>query len=188
VTEHPILFNSPMVRAILEGRKTQTRRVVKDIYLSMINKSVEINGHPALSVLGGEIMCPYGQPGDRLWVRETWNKDPDTGTIGYKANRYDDHPDWLPWKPSIHMKRTDSRINLEVTGVRVERIHSMREGDVIAEGIEAPKMIRTREQSFKLWKEWTDLWNSINLKRGFGWASNPWVWVVEFKIKGGESK
>ncbi len=186
--ERPILFSAPMVRAILAGTKTQTRRVVKDRHIGQIDTS-KLPG-PA----GWSRPMPYGQPGDRLWVRETWacfdSHVRPKSRIAYRS----DTPDGemvrvdAPWKPSIHMPRWASRITLEVTGVRVERLQDISEADALAEGVE--QVLKGR---FRIYGRETDgrdtdrsartsycsLWESIN---GPGsWDANPWVWVIEFK-------
>lgn len=180
VKERPILFSGPMVRAILEGRKTQTRRVVKAKHLPFLG-----------NLLGGFLdgrwnqrPLPYGRPGDRLWVRETWAwcskarghwlyraDDSDLGTCHVKDGR---------WKPSIHMKRAASRITLEVVAVRVERLQEITPGDAIAEGCPGGD----HGDRYAAIDQYRALWGSIN---GAGsWAANPWVWVVEFrKVEGG---
>jgi hypothetical protein len=172
-----------MVRAILDGRKTQTRRVVKP-------KKWMLNDWSGLA-------CPYGAPGDRLWVRETFTcvAGPDIlpGRVVYRA----DEPELdVRWTPSIHMPRYRSRILLEVEDVRAERLNHISGADAVAEGIEAYGQLvgnsvfttfrdyltgakdRAARQSFET------LWESIN---GPGsWAANPWVWVVEFRrLEGG---
>lgn len=172
MTERPILFSAPMVRAILDGTKTQTRRVVK-------NKPY--TGEPA--------KCPYGAAGDFLWIREKWQRLRDAA--GRQIVEYCAGPFLLDvethkrWHPSIHMPRWASRITLEVTGVRVERLQDISESDAIAEGIERNVFndewsgygqfhgaALTPKGSYRA------LWESIN---GPGsWDANPWVWVVEF--------
>ena len=217
--ERPILFSAPMVRAILEGRKTQTRRVVSKSTL-FGDKTQEADGYCPTILEPNAVgnvkwqwakgayfashphLLPYGQPGDRLWVRETWC---DPGRSGWPILYRADFPQhWsaknsstgssvtlkaedYQWKPSIHMFRDFSRIPLEVTGVRVERLQDIGDADARAEGVE--------ELRPGLWRDylseeraayWTDarasyesLWESIN---GPGsWDANPWVWVVEFK-------
>lgn len=180
--EKPILFSGPMVRAILEGSKTQTRRVCKlDVRGGMPQPEFD-------SLLR---YCPYGQPGDRLWVRETcWLY----GRWEVKGVRKNGKPSWRfvligkrvrfdkpgtdesmaywgggegwSWRPSIHMPRWASRITLEITGVRVERLGEISESDARAEGVQSVA-------------EFKELWASIN---GPGsWEANPWVWVVEFR-------
>lgn len=171
--ERPILFSAPMVRAILEGRKTQTRRALKSAAWPYVDKMIETN--------------PYGQPGDRLWVREAWNwcyaaaKDAsgkgaeDRELIDYAA---DGHPSvfGFKWRPSIHMPRWASCILLEVTAVRVERLQDIAPPDCAAEGIFSSDIVMTDELYLHGYRS---LWESIN---GPGsWAANPWVWVVEFK-------
>jgi hypothetical protein len=181
VRERPILFSSPMVRAILEGRKTQTRRVIgngtaEDIYRRWAD--------PEQSPQVVRLACRYGQPGDLLWVRETWATDDDK-TFWYRADG-ETYNAGLPWRPSIHMPRAASRITLEIVSVRVERVQDISREDARAEGLTwvaptwgipgiANSWNGDPRESFKA------LWNDINAKRGHGWDSNPWVWVVEFK-------
>jgi len=196
--ERPILFSAPMVRALLDGSKTQTRRVVKtDIVLGReaLFAPRGRNLHAPTFLLPdakdqAAAYCPHGKPGDRLWVRETFREWPDG--IAYRANysnqeMADVHK---PWKPSIFMPRAASRITLEITGVRVERLHDISEDDCWAEGIEqvmhdfddasqctmAKRIGASIEDAKPLYAQ---LWESIN---GPGsWDLNPWVWVIEFK-------
>ena len=165
--ERPILFNGEMVRAILDGRKTQTRRVVKDCYL--------MGGPPEDYLLS---RCPFGQPGDRLWVRETWGHNGCLCCpIHYRAT--DPDPDtgnpYFRWYPSIHMMRSASRITLEITNVRVERLNEITRGEAMEEGCPFSNMAAGIDP-----RDWfSDLWESIN---GAGsWSFDPWVWVIEFR-------
>lgn len=184
--ERPILFNAEMVRAILDGRKTQTRRPVKpqppETAVEVIHasgKSVDGNdwkfiARPLPSVqhaVTGWIKCPFGLPGDRLWVRETWSTSAN-GWI-YKADGIDlSDALSLRWKPSIHMPRWASRITLEVVSVRVERVQGISEGDIIKEGC---------PDEYLLGRNWLKpAWDNI-YGNTFSWESNPWVWVVEFE-------
>ena len=182
--EKPILFSTKLVRAILDVRKTETRRVVKPQPVGEIRR------------------CPYGVPGDRLWVRETFYCDhcdyPNAPVdemrllLEYRADhRCRDWEAGCPcsddqgrgsWRPSIHMPRWASRITLEVTGVRVERLQAITEEGAKAEGVKVPMIVeRIREQPTHV-TTFRDLWDSINGKRpGCDWASSPWVWVVQFK-------
>ncbi|MEM7515303.1 MAG: hypothetical protein AAF368_00065 [Planctomycetota bacterium] len=177
-TERPILFSGPLVRAILDGRKTETRRVAR-----------KITGP-----------CPYGESGDRLWVRETFLVDdvhhltgplpktrPDAA-VYFRANGEccDEIPECqckmegarVPWRPSIHMPRWASRISLEVTWSGVERLQDMDDAAAIREGIEPGNIGRaTPKAAFQI------LWDSIYDKRGFGWEMNPFVWVVRFELE-----
>jgi hypothetical protein len=206
-----------MVRALLAGTKMQTRRIVKP---QPVKSSGTHRGYPLALMandwawphprtsgattisnrpngpLGWEIHCPYGQPGDRLWVRETWRRDIDkidgARLVQYRADdaiveaprTYFDLPS-AGWIPSIHMPRWASRLTLEITGVRVERLQDISEADAIAEGW--PKQIDPGAHTggnggpFDWYRA---LWESIN---GPGsWDANPWVWVVSFKRNGGE--
>lgn len=174
--ERPILFSGEMVRAILDGRKTQTRRVVKPPPPSNSGGTSEIF---ALAK-----QCPYGQPGDWLWVRETWapaategyDKRDDGGLIWYRAT--DERVCMGPWRPSIFMPRQVSRIMLEITDVRVERLQDITEEDAKAEGVAA---WHDTANGTVYRPEFEMLWDSINGKRGYGWDMNPWIWVIEFK-------
>lgn len=184
--ELPILFSAPMVRAILDGTKTQTRRQVKP---QTIRKSLphEQRPHWIDASTGKVVRCPYGQPGDQLWVRETWARDSEDGALFYRVDvgSGNEADDWQAcinngdsgyrWRPSIHMPRAASRIQLEITAVRIERLNSITISDAIAEGYDGsdPDPI---DPSIK-W--YSALWETIN---GAGsWAANPHVWVVEFK-------
>ena len=181
--EHPILFSGEMVKAILEGRKTQTRRVIK--HIPAMGKPDDWCGkikNPSFRQLFGDYarFCPYGEPGDRLWVRETWadlrsyinETYPNQAPVAYKAD--DTYLVGEKWKPSIFMPRWASRITLEVVKVRVERVQEISVVDAIAEGIHPVY----GAQSIMCYAQ---LWDSINAKRGYPWDSNPWVWVIEFK-------
>ena len=188
--ERPIIFSTEMVNAILEGKKTQTRRVIKHSKKLWIQEQVSnIN------------KCPYGQVGDRLWVKEThyrygkWNKNGFTKTgrqkWAFKATskdvKYFDNPpdDVKPnsyrkeaWykRPSIFMPRLVFRITLEITGIRVERLQKITEKDAIAEGFVSFQIMPSGIiENFRAY------WNFINAKRGYSWESNPWVWVIEFR-------
>ena len=200
--ERPILFSGPMVRAILDGRKTQTRRVVKhrENRWECGDDGVTSKVWPfwPCYVFGEpepiEMPCPYGKPGDRLWVRETWAVVPHVTDNGPKHRAKGDgtgvtwradwnaNPSGFKWKPSIHMPRWASRITLEITAVRVERLGDINEADAIAEGcgvysegewLNHVECGITRVQRFR------ELWESINGPES--WAANPWVWVIEFQ-------
>jgi hypothetical protein len=191
VKERPILFSAPMVRALLDGRKTMTRRV--------LNKQPDPDGLSRLAdqrvwhdTSARAYLCPYGQPGDLLWVRESWAARLDQdhlspsqlprGTVGYWA----DGPGKCcntgcagaagRVRAAMHMPRWASRILLEITSVRVERLHEISNEDAFAEGINRPIDARYPVDEFRA------LWDSISAARGFGWDVNPWVWVVEFRI------
>ncbi|HCF6640438.1 TPA: hypothetical protein NII74_000734 [Pseudomonas aeruginosa] len=177
--ERPILFNDQMVRAILEGRKTATRRIAKPVKHPDLGNIYA----PGALVLEREPQhvidraCPYGQPGDRLWVREAWAQvkvaqAPGENWVVYRE--LDNRTDYGgPWRPSIHMPRWASRILLEITAVRVERLHDLSDPDVLAEGCSHSEM----QSGDSLVSVLARLWQST----GGDWAANPWVWVVEFK-------
>ena len=177
--EHPILFSGDMVRAILDGRKTMTRRVCK-LDLAVVAPTGKI-AHSELAMRAIMRKCPYGQPGDRLWVREAFCPDWCDHVI-YKADGgsaieagYTREP---RWKPSIHMPRWTSRITLEITAVRVERLQDITELDSGREGDPKQGLIASENTHIDWFK---NLWDSLNSGRGYGWDVNPWVWVIEFK-------
>lgn len=202
--ERPILFSGPMVRALLDGQKTQTRRVMKpqpDFYDPA--GGFPLGGGRTTSVSWKEnhvepetlrVMSPYGRPGDRLWVREAFTRVPASAyrmsegvqqTVNpgdpYEAAIY--AAGWdrsIPkWKPSIHMPRWASRILLEITDVRVERLNDCSEADALAEGSQHPSLVPLVGVGWSSRDMYARLWEHIN---GAGsWAANPWVWVVEFK-------
>ena len=206
--ERPILFSDPMVRAILDGTKTQTRRVVKHKIIGPNPPTGIFDWHHPrtdewMGAHGGGIkfgltnaarLCPYGQPGDRLWVREAWRTSPDANAIPprdlhdscvitYEA---DDGAiaGWGKYRPGMFMPRWASRITLEIVGVRVERLQDISDSDAFAEGVEKTSYgchkhapgghgCMTGRDGYR------ELWESIN---GPGsWDANPFVWVVEFK-------
>jgi len=198
IDEKPILFSGEMIRAILEGRKTQTRRVVNpqpEFAESMANpedlifkwnskfwvkKSVVIN------------RCPYGSIGDQLWVRETWHTEkrfdrippislPRDAKILYRTTFKSeiDDAEFGKSRPSIFMPRWASRIDLRITGLRLERLQEITTQDIFSEGCK----ITQRDGGYR---DWIALWDSINGKMrkngvDISWAANPWVWVIEFE-------
>ena len=204
--ERPIIFSTPMVQAIIEGRKTQTRRVVNPDIVngfdferdgSLQIMTIEDKHGEQVPILD---LCPHGKPGDLLWVRETtiiapknWVKkrfnnitdsDGDGRVIQYLAT----HPNTdaarnygLKKTPSIHMPKWAARIWLDITGVRVERVQEISHADAVAEGYEEcePNNYGTGSRA----RDWfACIWDSINGKKeGCSWAENPWVWIVEFK-------
>lgn len=197
ITEKPILFSGPMVKAILEARKTRTRRVinpqpevVKDAHWAGGGYLKFKGGSLALKALAatGEEFCPYGEVGDRLWVRETFApciggaEGPLNPTL-YRADEFEGY-DKLTWKPSIFMPRWASRITLEITNIRVERLQAISESDIHAEGIDeafCSALGETAHRDPDLVEAWCHGWDALNAKRGYSWESNPWVWVIEFK-------
>ncbi len=188
--ERQILFKAPMVRAILEGWKTQTRRVVKPQPVG--NADVQFRVAAAVTLDGGkQLHCPYGQPGDRLWVRETHYILDDDRVIYMATPPVDGHWEGGAWRPSIHMPRWASRILLEVTAVRVERLQGISEADAKAEGVYADAACNgmyTADGNTYTTKQdgaagaYAELWESIH--GDASWDANPWVWVVEFKKLG----
>ncbi len=210
MTDRPILFSAPMVRAILSGRKSQTRRAVKPAEWNFaprpeFNIDTATGRHEWLARKAGEpstfrwLPCPHGQPGDRLWVREShWffqdEADPVTGytppvlTVDDVEYRADGESTRHRWRPSIHMPRWASRITLEITGVRVERLNAISEDDTRAEGITDGGCLNCGNSELSCGclnprpdarDAFVSLWSSINGRES--WDANPWVWVVEFK-------
>ena len=187
--EHPIIFNTESVLAILKGRKTQTRRVVTR--LLKVGPITEFS----ISPMQGEnyriqydyrfrdnrqhindvsadyaiARCPYGQPGDRLWVREAWMVDDQQ--IVYKADNQ--YGDGHKWQPAMFMPRLASRLTLEINYICITPLQHMSDNDCKAEGID---IVDYPEFSY------IALWDSLNAKRGYSWLSNPLVWVIQFKV------
>ncbi|WP_109401435.1 ASCH domain-containing protein [Proteus terrae] len=183
--ERGIIFNAEMVRAILDGRKTQTRRVMNNQPCTLSGETISVQQDDFNFRWAGDLHndtsgwfpCPLGKVGDRLWVRETFKTGVCTeSTIAYKATHKpsDLEEGWyeeIKWTPSIHMPRRYSRITLEITNVRVERLQDISEQDAIAEGITNISVLSKYIFS--------KLWESIY---GFdSWSSNPWAWVIEFR-------
>jgi len=179
VKEYPILFSGEMVRAILEGQKSQTRRIIKP---EILDKFINLIWNPNENIN----RCPFGQPGDRLWVRETFNNNwcdhiiykADGGSA--KAAGYAKEP---IWKPSIHMPHWASRITLEIDEVRVERLQDIDDDGAIAEGALSYSPSTKSDWSVGFGVAcFRNLWDSTCAKRGFGWEVNPFCWVIKFHI------
>lgn len=227
--ERPMIFNTEMVRAILDGRKTQTRRIMKkqpepskaregDFYFpcdkmqSMVHVSDFIPGNSMIPDAHEFFSkcCPFGEVGDRIWVRETWaryNIDQDSHDMAYRATTPEDWAEEGRWRPSIHMPRWASRITLEITGVRVERLNDITHEDAGREGLHTEVWDQTvvarnyaaEDEFFQFWSEsmphyvemnelfrasFHSLWQSIYGEES--WQANPWVWVIDFRrIEGG---
>ncbi|PBP62919.1 hypothetical protein CCL21_28485 [Pseudomonas syringae] len=199
--ERPILFSAPMVRAILSGRKKVTRRALKvqphidvsgNFCVGGANYGQDIYGKPVTKHFVSS-HCPYGQPGDRLWVREAWQDDAQVNAIAPRelshgepiqyaadgASRQNGCSMITPGKtrPSIHMPRWVSRILLEINDVRVERLQDISEGQ--AEGVNFLRSAPDLDETLTAAQLFDCLWSSIN--SADSWNANPWVWVVEFK-------
>lgn len=173
--ERPILMSAPMVMALLDNRKTQTRRIVKFLPGCRHDMQQRADGTYwpdwTKDDYTGDQPCPHGRPGDRLWVKETFNLC--GGKPFYRASG-EMHADWK-WKPSLFMRRENSRITLEIARVRCERLNDISEADARAEGCEP--LGDDVSQAFRL--GYMHLWGRIN---GPGsWSANPWVWVIEFR-------
>ena len=226
--ERPILLSTPLVRAVLSGEKTQTRRLVKntDEKTSRIYWAENIETVPRGKYTGWvrecdaplalPMSCPFGVPGDRLWVRETWYDDnalrkqepTPTGPdkyIEYRASHNclaweagcpcRDDNGRRSWRPSLHMPRWASRLTLEITDVRVERVQQISERDANAEGVEELDGLLDEVELCRMAKDiggcaedartwFAVLWDSIyGQKPGIAWRDNPWVWVIDFKTR-----
>ncbi|MGK3603623.1 morphogenetic protein [Klebsiella variicola] len=206
ITERGMIFNAEMVRALLSGRKTQTRRIIKPQPEATLSGSLSgkwlsrpLNGLLLPKIEDIAIHCPFGVVGDRIWVRETFQgplfdydlmdsycKDPTPfekpefcvyKADGVPAPEFYDADDELHccWRPSIHMPRWASRILLEITNVRVERLKSISDGDAIREGCSTADM----KSGVCVADVFARLWASIYGDES--WNSNPWVWVIDFK-------
>lgn len=198
MNERPILFSGEMVRAILDGRKRQTRRVVKLLDGEHGVSWVSTDGGPQEDWLprdeygddiDRELTCPYGKPGDRLWVKESWavahtgdpyrpSELPKGLHIYYEA---DESLGGLMKRSPLFMPRAASRITLEITDVRVERVQEITEYDAICEGIPPAEKEWCGADSHDPVQVFCELWDSINGKRGYTWESNPYVWVITFE-------
>lgn len=195
VRERPILFSAPMVRAILDGSKTQTRRPIKSPAKNMQRAGM----HEKLLAL-----CPFGAPGDRLWVREAFaliwpgEAEPENvreNAVEYRADGDEsrfpgewppetrDDPDRPRWRPAVHMPRWASRITLEVAGVRVERAQDVSAEDLLAEGVTrevVAEMLGCRPGNFPTLQDaWRLAW--MHIYGAESWEANPWLWVIEFR-------
>lgn len=217
--ESPILCNGAMVRAILSGKKTQTRRTIKLAHHNPLGQweACTSGGHGARdrkgnlvpeevciwhTRTGDTLVCPFGQPGDRLWVRETWYCDDyrvisgpylkpddfdvsearDDGSLVYAADGLRPYEAEQPiWRSSIHMPRWACRLVLEITDVRVERLQAISDADAMAEGVEGINGFFTHNGGKYEFRSprgaFVQLWDST----GGDWDSSPWVWVIEFK-------
>lgn len=196
--ERPILFSTEMVKAILDGRKSQTRRIIKkqphgagDWIMQGINWLFP-NVNPYIN-----LKCPYGQPGDVLWVRETWSpiEFEDGMHFRYKASFVENNCLNPKWKPSIFMPKAASRLKIKVTNIRIERLQDITEEDAKAEGVEYDYTIEDGRSYVNYTKKPIDgkkiaeletarasymsLWDSINGILSF--RQNPWIWVIEFE-------
>ncbi|WP_436879427.1 hypothetical protein [Escherichia coli] len=210
--ERGMIFNGEMVRAILDGRKTQTRRIMKvqpsdGFHPTHNGYDLDLNAHwytPGVVDKNGYLQpakkdvfgvadeneghtCPFGAVGDRIWVRETFSAVPDHDEpVGCSALLYaaDGDGPYGKWTPSIHMPRWASRITLEITGVRVDRLSNVSDEDAGKEGY--PANPAPYGGSMDKWLWFRQLWDSIYPDQSF--KHNPWVWVIEFKrIEGGEA-
>lgn len=209
--ERPILFNAEMVNAILEGRKNQTRRVInpQPTFSNKTGFNWEKRGKTWMYGLGSDYAetvrnftrnCPVGRVGDRLWVREAFTDLSGTGIEHRdskgKLQRYAYAADCpkgsygdearkefgIKWKPSIHMPRAASRITLEITKIRVERLNDISQEDAIAEGVPCIELGVIGELCVA---QFADIWESVY--GADSWDANPWVWVIEFEVVKGDA-
>ena len=234
VKERPIIFSGEMVKAILDGKKTMTRRVVKSNFINhykhahIIRQSTDKKREgkayfydtPVGSmVLSSQLVNnPYGKVGDRLWVRETYQEIGADCLLTYRAtypsDLYAKRPELenVPpiealkdkgylWKSPLFMPREFSRLLLEITDIRVEHLQDISEADAMKEGVKSWKVNCSHNGLKTVYKDYSDihndvitynnpiasfktLWDTLNAKKGYPWSSNPWVWVVEFKVVG----
>lgn len=185
--ETGLMFKAPLVRDILSDLKTQTRRAFSEHMMKQMRAAAAI-GEVSHFLDEGSLQpndlayvqqfSPVGQPGDRIYVRETFAQHPQFADLAYRAEgeEFEDSDGalWVPkWTPAIHMPRKLARIWLEITGVRVERLQSISRGDAMAEGCPVPNMADGEDP-----REWfAEVWKST----GGDWGANPWVWVIDFK-------
>lgn len=193
--DKPIIFSTDMVKAILAGRKSQTRRVVKPQppHATFHRRMGEFGCD--IEVADGYYMNPPIKPDDTLWVRETWCKFGDIIGVNEDADVYYYKADYScpvdksikRWRPSIHMPREASRISLLVKNIRVERLQDITPYDAWNEGCRIGNSLPWEQHIPELQQQCRDvvfrgLWDSINAKRGFGWATNPFCWVISFEV------
>ncbi|WP_054074524.1 hypothetical protein [Comamonas testosteroni] len=185
--ETGLMFKAPLVRDILSDLKTQTRRAFSEHMMKQMRAAAAI-GEVSHFLDAGSLQpndlayvqqfSPVGQPGDRIYVRETFAQHPQFADLAYRAEgeEFEDSDGalWVPkWTPAIHMPRKLARIWLEITGLRVERLQSISRGDAMAEGCPLPNMADGEDP-----RDWfAEVWKST----GGDWAANPWVWVIDFK-------
>lgn len=187
MAERPIIFSTSMVRAILDGRKTQTRRVIKpqpDHTLPVSHSNGSITDDP---IRGNRFIlisdCPYGQLGDLLYVRETWREGSPLEKLPVYFKAGPSGAAGMKWKPSIHMPKKYARIWLKVEKIRVGRIQDISEQDAWSEGIDMPAYASASNLEYPSpRKKFAELWDSIYKSRGLGWKENPWVWVADFSV------
>jgi hypothetical protein len=183
--ETGIIMSGNHPKLIIDGVKTQTRRVIKPtketewlLCSGWDDSYIKDPGNELIS------HCPYGQVGDRLWVKETFVPTFRGLDCLYKADEYGKEPNLFPvsgWKPSIFMPRWASSITLEITEIRVERVQEITEEDAEAEGV-LPCFERHLHYDNKSYRcNFQFLWDSLNAKRGYSWSNNPWVWVISFR-------
>ena len=181
--ETGLMFKAPLVRAILDGRKTQTRRIAKPVRHpdmgNLYSPGALVLEHEPQHVINRA--CPYGQPGDRIYVRETFSQHPEWGQLAFRADgeEFEDADGWLwepKWQPSSQMPKKLARIWLEITGVRVKRLQDISTEDCISEGLNTT--LRERDAEVNLKQQFKELWEST----GGDWAANPWVWVIDFRV------
>jgi len=189
-----IIFSTEMIQAVLDNRKTMTRRVIKinGQPITSPDESLELTTegliYYSVNSMSGYYKLPY-KPGDILWVRETWFKNEEC--LLYKASKYEKtkayhgRNGWvqIKWRPSIFMPREAARIFLMVTNVRVERLQDITPDNARAEGHpQRPEISDDPQVHNDAAIDWfMDTWDYVNAKRGYGWDTNPWVWVIEFK-------
>jgi len=192
--ERPILMSGEMVRALLSGKKTQTRRMLKVQPLDVLTNRPPwelkntrmLNGCRCWFALmtqnpntGLAFRCRHGEVGDRLWIKETFQPIQLASEVTQWRYRATDEKGLAPWKPSIFMPRKASRINLEILKVKVQRLHDMTDSDAVAEGIGSAMDRLCTNYHGKWINLYRELWERINGKAS--WDKNPWVWVIEFK-------
>ncbi len=191
----PILVKAEMILAILDRQKTQTRRIINSQPIALTNDET---AGPRFTIT---LRCPYGRSGDLLWVRESWaihhcgnrvSLSPEAWPDGWPVKRLryvatdaapsldEENPTyWWNKRQSIHMPRWASRLTLRITNVYVKRVQNISGEDAVAEGWPGTSSLETPLPPL-VW--FRSLWDSINAKRGFGWDTNPWVWVIEFEV------
>lgn len=189
--ERPILFSTEMINAILDGRKTQTRRIVKPqpgkSYCTKCGEIIEIcecefdgdekaNKHTK-TITVENAKNKFGVTGDILWVRESWNSI--YGNYFYKADQTKFDKEHTTWRPSIHMPREACRIKLRITDIEISKVQNIGTFDLLREGMTTK--LRDYAAELDLYNQFSQLWDKLNKQRGYSWESNPFVWVISFE-------
>lgn len=184
MTERPIIFSPPMVQAILEGRKTQTRRIIPRDIVDLSRFSLHSSAEDAMRQQRDYLLsrCRYGSPCDRMWVREPWCESYTGAETHYRADRNSSPGPEHFWRHAMFMPKSRARLWLEITHVRIDRVQAIDEIDAKAEGVEASSDVMMQDGSPCYTLPFQKLWTSLHgIDNPKSWEANPWVWVIGFR-------